>query len=213
MFYKNILYVVPIWYFGFYSSMSQTPIYNALLYNFYNLCFTALPIVWFAVYDWEHSKEALLANPKLYKIGLNDVYFNKWVFWRWFATAVAQGIAILIITFDTLETDYGQDAGTGGIWLDGTAVFTTMVFLANLKVILRSYEWTFWMFFFGIGSTLFYIGFFWMLSEFDTNNLFGIFQKTWSSLNVWLLLLFFLCAFSIVEWGITSIDEELKNQR
>jgi hypothetical protein len=30
---------------------------------------------------------------------------------------------------------------------------------------------------------------------------------------VYLLLLFFCCAFSIVEWGIGSIDEELKNQR
>jgi phospholipid-transporting ATPase len=144
--------------------MSQTPIYNPLLYNLYNLCFTALPIIWFAVYDWEHSKADLLSNPKLYKIGLMDVYFNKWVFWRWFATAVVQGILIVTITFDTLEEDYGQDAGTGGIWLDGTQVFTTMVFIANLKVVLRSYEWTFWMLFFNIGSILFYIFCFWWIN-------------------------------------------------
>jgi len=32
--------------------------------------FTFLPIIWFAVFDWEKDKEVLLANPKLYKIGL-----------------------------------------------------------------------------------------------------------------------------------------------
>jgi magnesium-transporting ATPase (P-type) len=69
--------------------MSQTTIYNTILYNSFNLFFTAMPIIWFAVFDWEHSKDEFLRNPKLYKIGLNDVYFNTWVFWRWFAVAVA----------------------------------------------------------------------------------------------------------------------------
>jgi len=32
MFYKNILYVWPIWFFGFYSYFSGTPIYDILMY-------------------------------------------------------------------------------------------------------------------------------------------------------------------------------------
>jgi hypothetical protein len=81
----------------------------------------------------------------------------------------------MVVTFDTIEEDYGQRAGSGGIWLDGTAVVSTIVFVANLRVVLGSYDWTFWMFFFSIGSVLFYIGFFWMLSEFKENELYGIF--------------------------------------
>ena len=50
--------------------------------------FTALPIMWFAVFDWEFKKEEFLINPKLYRIGLDDVFFNKWTFWRWFFYAV-----------------------------------------------------------------------------------------------------------------------------
>jgi phospholipid-translocating ATPase len=49
MFYKNILYVWPIWFFGFYSYFSGTSIYNAIMYQFYNVIFTGLPIVYFAV--------------------------------------------------------------------------------------------------------------------------------------------------------------------
>jgi len=36
----------------------------------YNVMFTFLPIIWFAVFDWEYEKEELLKRPKLYKIGL-----------------------------------------------------------------------------------------------------------------------------------------------
>jgi magnesium-transporting ATPase (P-type) len=103
MFYKNILYVIPIFVFGVFSSFSQQPIYNENLYNYYNLCFTALPIIWFAVYDWEHKKETLLENPKLYKIGLENIYFDNWTFWRWFIRAVYQGTALMVVTFDTLN--------------------------------------------------------------------------------------------------------------
>jgi magnesium-transporting ATPase (P-type) len=135
------------------------------------LCFTALPIIWFAVYDWEHSKEQLLENPKLYKIGLDNIYFNSWVFWRWFLRAVYQGIVLLVVTYDTL----GENAEGSSLYLEGTVIVTASVLIANLRVILGSYEWTFWMFFWNLGSTLFYIGFFWFFSESDTSNLCGIF--------------------------------------
>lgn len=57
MFYKNIVYVLPIFYFGFYSMFSGTPIYDVLLYNMYNICFTGLPVCWYACFDQEHTKE------------------------------------------------------------------------------------------------------------------------------------------------------------
>ena len=88
MFYKNVLEVTPVWVYGFLSCFSGTFFYNTVLYTDYNVQFTGFPIIWFACYDWEYSKEVLLSRPKLYKIGLNNVYFNKTVFWRWFFYAV-----------------------------------------------------------------------------------------------------------------------------
>lgn len=54
-----------------------------MLYVSFNLFFTALPIIWFATMDYEYQKSVIVRRPRLYRIGLNDVYFNKWVFWRW----------------------------------------------------------------------------------------------------------------------------------
>jgi magnesium-transporting ATPase (P-type) len=82
------MYVFPIFIFGVFSKFSGTGIYDPYLYNLYNVFFTGLAIIWFAVFDWEFEKMQLLRQPRLYKIGLEDVFFNKWVFWRWFFYAV-----------------------------------------------------------------------------------------------------------------------------
>jgi magnesium-transporting ATPase (P-type) len=66
MFYKNVAYVMPIFWFGILSFFSGTSIYNTYLYQCYNIFFTSLPIMWFAIYDLEFSKEELLSNHKYY---------------------------------------------------------------------------------------------------------------------------------------------------
>jgi magnesium-transporting ATPase (P-type) len=76
MFWKNILLVFPIWFFGFFSYFSGTAIYEMILYQLFNVAFTAIPIIWYAVFDWEYSKETLLEKPKYYRIGLQDKHFN-----------------------------------------------------------------------------------------------------------------------------------------
>ena len=90
-FFKGIFKVyVPallIWFFGFYSLFSGQAIYDVILYNFYNVFFTQAPIMWYAVFDWEAKKEKFLERPRLYKIGLEDIYFNSKTFWANFAYA------------------------------------------------------------------------------------------------------------------------------
>ena len=57
MFYKNVIYVLPIWWYGMLSFYSGTQIYDVYLYNSYNIFFTGMPICWFCTYDWQHSKK------------------------------------------------------------------------------------------------------------------------------------------------------------
>ena len=83
MFYKNILETIPIFMYGFVSLFTGVVIYNASLYVLFNLCFTSLPIIWFATCDFEYPKHVIIKRPRLYRIGIENVYFNKSVFWRW----------------------------------------------------------------------------------------------------------------------------------
>lgn len=109
MFYKNILVVIPVFVFGWFSQFSGCDIYNSIFLNLYNLAFTAIPIIWYAVFDWEHDKETFLNKPSLYKIGMIDVYFNFGAFWRWILYAVGQGIFIVYIVLYTFEQTVIRD--------------------------------------------------------------------------------------------------------
>ena len=84
LFYKNVLLVLPIFYFGIFSAFAGTQFYDIMLYQTYNVVFTGLPVCWYAMFDWQYSKQEFLDNPYLYKIGLKNKCFNSFIFWRWY---------------------------------------------------------------------------------------------------------------------------------
>lgn len=139
MFYKNVLYVMPIFMYGFVSFFSGTVIYDVYMYQLYNVIFTGLPIIWFAVFDWEYDKAQLMRQPKLYRIGLEDVFFNVWVFWRWFFYAVWQGTLLCFLAFYSLDTALSPKGMVGCLNNDGNFIFGTIVLVVNLKVLVCSY--------------------------------------------------------------------------
>lgn len=57
-FYKNVLYVATQFYFGFYSAFSGQTIYEKYIHQLYNITMTSLPIMWFAVFDFQYEKRA-----------------------------------------------------------------------------------------------------------------------------------------------------------
>ena len=52
MFYKNVIFVLPLYYFGFYSGFTGTNFYDPWMYQTFNVVMTGLPICWFGVFDW-----------------------------------------------------------------------------------------------------------------------------------------------------------------
>ena len=52
------------------TAFSGQPLYESWLYQFYNIMFTAFPVMWFALFDSEYTREEILLLPKAYKIGL-----------------------------------------------------------------------------------------------------------------------------------------------
>ena len=46
-------------YFGFYSAFSGQPLYEQFIYQLYNITMTSLPIMWYAVFDFEKKHEKM----------------------------------------------------------------------------------------------------------------------------------------------------------
>ncbi len=119
MFYKNVLFVFPMFLFGIYSIFSGTSIYDAYLYQLYNVFFTGAPIMWFGMMDFEHEKEEFLKNPKHYSIGLKNQMFNKFVFWRWISYGMWQGALIFFAGFFTIDYIDLTEVGASDILTSG----------------------------------------------------------------------------------------------
>lgn len=203
MFYKNIILVIPVFAFGCFSLFSGTPIYNMIFLDFYNLALTAIPIIWFAVFDWEHDKATFLTQPKLYKIGMDDVFFNKAAFWRWFGYAVWQGVLIaflVVYTFDNAVIQHGQQSGLA---LEGNYIFYTIVVVVNIKVLISSFQYTAWMLFWIVGSVLLYYVFLMLFSfAIQASDLYGIQQEQFFMAQNYFLLFFFTFCYIIIDEGM-----------
>ena len=79
-----MLLVLPLFYYGGYSAFSGANFYDQFMYQSFNVFYTGVPVVWFAVYDWEFSKQIFLDNPHLYKIGPKNKCFSSFIFARWY---------------------------------------------------------------------------------------------------------------------------------
>ena len=89
MFYKNVLYVMVQFLFGYWSVFSGQTMYEKWIYQIYNVTFTGLHNIWYALFDWEFEKEVFMTTPIYYSIGMRDTVFNMKEFWIWFLYANA----------------------------------------------------------------------------------------------------------------------------
>lgn len=104
-----------------------------------------------------------MRQPKLYRIGLEDVFFNVYVFWRWFFYAVWQGTLLCFLAFYTLDTSMSYNGMLGCLGNDGNFIFGTIVCVVNLKVLVSSYQYTFISVAAAMaGIVSFFVIFFWM---------------------------------------------------
>lgn len=93
-FYKNVLYVMTQYYFGFNSGFSGQTLYDAFIYQLYNITMTSLPIVWYAIYDYEYLKEKFMKHPLLYRIGMESKCFSMTIYTQWIAYALIHSAMI-----------------------------------------------------------------------------------------------------------------------
>lgn len=65
-FYKNILLVMPIFWFGFWDGFSGQLIYDPWIFQFFNVFYASLPIILYALFDEEfpNSKYLNITNKK-----------------------------------------------------------------------------------------------------------------------------------------------------
>lgn len=59
-FYKNMLFSIPQFLFGFSNLMSGTSVFDAFYITLYNMIFTAWPLMIYAAFDWDINYKRLV---------------------------------------------------------------------------------------------------------------------------------------------------------
>jgi len=99
----------------------------------YNILFTAYPIGWFATYDKERNYDELENNPKYYRKGLENGYFNAYVFWQWYFYGLIGGILIFwFVSIVYLKNNLEE------LWLIGHTVLLCIILVVNTKLLIKT---------------------------------------------------------------------------
>jgi Phospholipid-translocating P-type ATPase C-terminal len=106
-----------------------------------------------------------------------DELFSKWIFWRWIAYGIFQGIAAFYVSFIALNGTEWSGVIPSMVSVDGQLVFTGVVTLVNLKILFSTNNYTFFSFFLTIGSILFFILSFYVLNLVEASATMDIYSQ------------------------------------
>lgn len=140
-FYKNVLLVLPLLYYGSLAAFSGQLIFNTWNYQLFNVIYASLPIVLYAIFDKEMDHDKL--NFSHYKIGSKSTLFSTAIFWKWVLEGTLQAFLICFICiYGICYTTGHKDSGrVDSLWVASTLMYAMVVILVNTKVILFSYAY------------------------------------------------------------------------
>ena len=143
-FYKNIMFSMTQIWFSFYSGFSGTLFYDAFSGSCYNLVFTALPVLFTAVFDRPYSKDIAKYCPELYENGPKNGSFNLRLFFFYSMEGVVHSILLFFGTTFFIDSQAKSNGQIVGFWVSCTTMFTALVTVATLKMMLETKTWTQW---------------------------------------------------------------------
>ena len=77
--------------------------YEPIIYQFYNVAFTAFPIIIFAMLDQEFPKQTFLTDPRKYIIGLTNECFSYNLVTRTIIKGIVNGLLMVLFVFQGLN--------------------------------------------------------------------------------------------------------------
>lgn len=145
-FYKNMSLYMTQFLFSLYNMFTGQTLYDPWALAFYNLAFTAFPIMALAVFDRDVEDIRVLSLdqfPELYQDGIKNKLFNTVEFWKYTVTALVHSIISFFIPMyawsSVTEAYTGRDLGLAGHAVSG---FSSVLIIVTLKCGLETNTWT-----------------------------------------------------------------------
>eukprot|EP00210_Caulerpa_lentillifera_P009184 g8756.t1 len=142
-FYKNFAYCLANVYLNFFfAGFSSQPVYGSILIATFNVFWTSLPTISFAILEQDVLSKTVLVAPKLYRETMDS---NRVVFFKHLGQWLLEGLWHSIVAFGVPLWALSVPVANGkllGLDETGVAVYTSVILLVNLKIALRTQHWT-----------------------------------------------------------------------
>ncbi len=136
IFYKNVLVSLCMFWFNIFCGWSGQKYFAEGPIQMYNVLFTSIPILLYAIYDRDMDYDKVRAFPRIYATrDPGNSYFNSAIFWSWIATAIAEACVVCLLSVYLLEGYSSPRLGYHAtFWSSGALAYSLVVIIVNLKV-------------------------------------------------------------------------------
>jgi phospholipid-transporting ATPase len=165
-FYKNMLFTLPQFYFAFRNGFSAQTIYDDWYWSFYNMIFTALPLVIKAIWEQDINYKMRIRDynktvdekkersfvyatknimPHIYDVGQENKIFRIWRFIFNLLSGWLQALMIFLFLMYILpESVLGSKGYNSDLWYYSITMYTAVIFIVDTKLAIQTRYWT-WM--------------------------------------------------------------------
>ena len=141
-FYKNFVFTIPHFYFGFFNGYSGNSCFEDMYITGYNMVFTALPLLVRALLDRDFNdddgEDVSRLIPHSYYVGREGIIFNIKNFCLNIFLAIIQSVAIYYLTIYMYATIPLSDSGfNADHWVisithSSSIIFVIYLFITNI---------------------------------------------------------------------------------
>ncbi|KAL4004967.1 hypothetical protein ACER0C_004680 [Sarotherodon galilaeus] len=215
-FYKNFTFTLVQFWYAFFCGFSAQTVYDEWFITFYNMVYTALPVLGMCLFDQDVNDRWSLQHPELYAPGQKNQYFNKKAFVSYLIHGCYCSLIIFFIPWASMN-DAVRNDGKDIVSHPSFAFLlqTCLLAVVHTQLCVDTYYWTAVNHFFVLLST---IGYFAISVTMYSNGMFYVFpssfpligaaRNTLNQPNVWLtiFLTFLLCILPVVAFRFIFIQ-------
>jgi phospholipid-translocating ATPase len=145
-FYKNLAYILPQFYFAFFSGFSAQVFYDEWLLSMFNILFTSLPPLVYGFMEKDAPESIIDRYPEVYRgVQRADRYTVK-TFLMWVISAVWHSVVIFMVCVGSgaggLVAVTGSSGRIGGMWTQAVLASHIGVVTVTLRMALMIRTWT-----------------------------------------------------------------------
>ncbi|XP_071352110.1 probable phospholipid-transporting ATPase IM isoform X2 [Trachinotus anak] len=196
-FYKNFAFTLVHFWYGFFCGFSAQTVYDQWFITLFNIVYTSLPVLAMGLFDQDVNDQNSLRYPSLYKLGQQNLLFNKRQFFLCTLQGMATSFLLFFIPYGAFSVLVKED---GSHFSDQQAfavtIATSLVIVVSVQIGRDTHYWTAVNHLFIWGSLTVY---FVILFAMQSNGMFGIFPNNFPFVgmarnclqekSVWLVIL------------------------